>query len=79
MDYTNLDFYPHHNGFQAIANFPNGYGVSILPEADGQTYEVAVLRNGSVCYDSGLTTDTFRYVTRDSARDVYFLVQALSS
>jgi hypothetical protein len=66
MDLSDFTFYRHPAGFQAIAKFENAYGLSIIPESDGATYEVAVLKNGSITYDSGLTEDVFRYVTVDA-------------
>jgi hypothetical protein len=80
MNFQDLDFYRHpYFGFQAVCKFENSYGLSILPESDGATYEVAVMRNGEICYDSGLTEDVFRYLTRDSVNDLFNLVQTLPS
>ena len=58
-----FEFRPHFQGFQAVAKFDNGFGVSVIPEADQLSYEVAVLRDGKLCYDSGLCEDTERYLT----------------
>ena len=57
---------------QATMNFENGFGVSVLIGScfysNGvDSYEVAVLKNGDLCYDSGLTEDVFG---RLSAREV---------
>jgi len=42
----------------------NGYGWSIIHWFDdsfyGDCYEIAVLKDGKICYDSGLTTDVIR-------------------
>jgi hypothetical protein len=77
MNLSELTFYKHPAGFQAISNFPNGFGLSIVPESDGKSYEVAVLRNGRLCYDSGLTEDVFRYVTVDSIDDIAAVARSL--
>ena len=45
-----LDWKPHRAGFIAQGSYENGYGVSVLPEEDGCTYEVAILQNGKICY-----------------------------
>lgn len=82
IDLKEFDFRPHLAGFQATALFPNGFGVSIIPEADQQSYEVAVLEhnskgNSQVCYTSGLTFDVFRYLTRDEVSEVVKQVENL--
>lgn len=51
-------------GIQAIVRFPNGYGASVIrgPYTYGGTeglYELGVLHDGKLCYDSGLTSDVF--------------------
>jgi hypothetical protein len=68
MNLADLDFYKHSAGFQAKALFENGYGVSIVPESDGETYELAILRHyegkkAHLTYDSGVTEDVIRYAT----------------
>ena len=62
--------------------FDNNYGMSIIPEGDHLTYEVAILghKDGMrprICYDSGLTTDVFRYLTAQEVRDLTKQVQEL--
>ena len=71
-----FEFRPHRQGFQASATFENEFGVSVIPEMDQKHYEVAILRKGKVCYDSGLTTDVFRYLT---VSDVHNLVRQVQS
>jgi hypothetical protein len=77
MQLSDLTFRKHAFGFQAVAEFPNGYGLSIVPEPDGATYEVAVLFNGAITYESGLTQDVFRYVTVDSVDDIAAVARCL--
>ena len=41
----------------------NGYGWSIIHWFDdfyGNCYEIAVLKYGKICYDSGITSDVIR-------------------
>ena len=42
----------------------NGYGWSIIYWYEdflrGNCYEIAVLKDGEICYDSGITTDVIR-------------------
>ena len=78
MNYTDLDFRKHSfYGWQAVCQFENTFGLSIVPEADEETYEVAVTKNGTICYDSGLTEDVFRYLSRDSVNDLFHVTQSL--
>ena len=75
MQLTDFDFRPHPAGFQAVGLFPNGFGCSVIPEADGVHYEVAILRHkegrhSHVDYNSGLTQDVFRFLTVDDVHDV---------
>ncbi len=78
MNLAELTFYRHPvSGFQALAEFDNGYGLSIIPESDGATYEVAVLFNGTITYESGLTEDVFRYLTVDSIDDIAAVARSL--
>lgn len=77
MNLSDCTFYKHRAGFQVIAKFENAYGLSIIPESDGATYEVAVLKDGSITYESGLTEDVFRYVTVDSVDDIAAVARCL--
>jgi hypothetical protein len=77
LDPSVFTTHPHPQGFRAIATFPNSYGLSVVPESDGKTYEVAVTCNGKLCYDSGITEDVLRYVTVDSVNDLAVVVGGL--
>ena len=77
-----FEFRKHRAGFQAVGLFDNGFGCSIIPESDGQRYEVAILshKNGkhsNVCVTSGLTDDVFRYLSVDSVHDVIAVTRNL--
>ena len=56
-------------GLQNIAQcrFPNGYGLSVVngeyAYCSNGTYEVAILHNGEVTYDTPLTNDVMPCVT----------------
>jgi hypothetical protein len=79
MDLSQLTFYKHPAGFQAVCQFPNSYGLSIVPEADGATYEVAVLKNNAITYESGLTEDVLRFLTVDSVDDIAAVASRLQA
>jgi hypothetical protein len=84
MKLDDLAFYKHPAGFQAKALFDNGYGVSILPELDGETYELAVLRHygkkkAHLTYTSGVTNDVIRYATVNSIDSLTERIKSLPS
>ena len=43
---------------ECVEDCGNGYGWSIVDF--GHTYELAVLRNGSICYSTDITSDVVR-------------------
>jgi len=62
--------------------FENGYGVSLLREIDGKTYEIAVLSHKNrkyvrLVYDTGITRDVIRYATDAEATAVIERVRQL--
>jgi len=75
MQLCDFDWRPHPAGFQAVGLFDNNFGCSVIPEPDGRHYEVAILRHkegkhSHVCYDSGLTSDVFRWLSVDDVHDI---------
>jgi hypothetical protein len=74
-----FEFRPHFQGFQAVAKFDNGFGVSVIPEVDQLNYEVAVLRDGKLCYDSGLTEDVVRHLTVNDVHNFVHCVKNLEA
>jgi hypothetical protein len=78
MDLAELTFYRHPiSGFQALSQFGNGYGLSIVPESDGEHYEVAVLKDGSLCYTTAITHDVIRYASVDDVDSYAEMVRCL--
>lgn len=72
MTFKELVFNPHPAaylgfGVQAIHEFPNGYGISVIngkyAHCDDHTYEVAILKDGHLTYDTPLTQDVLNYQT----------------
>lgn len=76
--FSDLEFKPWHGGGKhAILNFDNDYGVSVLfgenYYSNGiDTYELAVLKYGLICYD----TDILRYITKEEVTDVMLKLQS---
>lgn len=62
--------------------YPNGYGISVVREPDGFSFEVAVLRhdgngNFSIIYTTPITNDVLRYQTALQVTEAAKRVQAL--
>ena len=71
MTLEDLNLYPHPCGFQHREYFPNGYGISLIPEADGEHYELAVVEHvdgakAHLTYSTPVTQDVLRYCTREA-------------
>jgi hypothetical protein len=69
-------------GQMARLNFDNGYGVSIISGygANGSTvapYELAVLKDDDLCYDTEITDDVIGYLTPDMVTEYMIKIQEL--
>lgn len=67
---------------QAIEKFENGYGVSVLLGScfysNGKdTYELAVLFNDEITYQTEITDDVMGYLSENEVSDVMLKVAAL--
>lgn len=70
--FEDLEFKPHSceiDGQQAVLNFDNGYGCSVLIGKDFysngiDTYELAVLHDDLLCYDTPITDDVLGHLTK---------------
>ena len=71
MNISELEFEAkEYGGGQARINFPNGYGASVITgkgayTSEGHPYELAVLHNGSLCYESPITSDVLGHLTTE--------------
>lgn len=68
MKLEDLNVHPHFRGFRHEALFDNGWGVSVIPETDGEHYELAVLahenrKRATLSYTSTVTNDVVRMCT----------------
>jgi hypothetical protein len=83
---------PHHcgDGISARMNFPNGYGVSVVRfrghgefaryasyTDDENEWEVAVIHNEHLCYETPITNDVIGHLTKDEVTDVMRRIQEL--
>lgn len=67
---------------QAVLVFDNGYGVSVLIGrcfySNGiDTYEVAVMKDGRICYSTPITDDVIGRLTDEQVSDVMKQIQEL--
>lgn len=83
--FGDLDFRTFRDGVQAIAEFPNGYGASVVKHgfsyggSDG-LYELAVLDmldGGALCYDTPITDDVLGRLTPDDVTGVLAAIAVL--
>ena len=67
---------------QAVMKFDNGYSVSVVCGAcfysNGiDTYEVAVMHNGCICYDTPITSNVIPYQTAEEVTEIMREIQEL--
>jgi hypothetical protein len=83
--FKDLEFKPHPNalgGIQAVIDFDNGYGASVICTSFsyGGTlglYELAVLHDGEITYDTPITGDVMGYLTEDEVTELLKQIQEL--
>lgn len=90
--FADLQFKPHPHdpaGFIAQMNFDNGYGVSVvrfrLPgmgnfgsyTSGDNEWELAVLKDKTLCYDTPITSDVLGHLLADEVTDVMRQIQEL--
>ncbi|QQV91005.1 hypothetical protein Freya3_68 [Polaribacter phage Freya_3] len=82
--FKDLEFKPHSigNGLQAVMNFDNDYGVSVVKFNGSYGYnsdlwEVAILYKDALTYNTDITDDVLGYQTNQDVTDVMEKVQKL--
>ena len=73
-DYSNIK--------HAVLDFDNGYSISVLFGnafySNGiNTYEAAVLKDGTLCYDTPITNDVIGYKTKEEITEIMKQIQEL--
>lgn len=84
-NFGSLVFEPHPNhpnGVRAHHHFPNGYSASVIISlysygGDEGLYELAVMRDGRLSYDTPITDDVLGYLTEDDVSRVMAEIAAL--
>lgn len=86
IQFQELNFIPHQNGMggrQAIVQFSNGYGASIVqtPYSYGGNnglYELAVFgKDGNITYDTPITNDVLGYLTEEDVSETLKKIKEL--
>jgi hypothetical protein len=85
MKVSDLVFKNHPRGFEgtiATHTFSNGYGASIITgehaySNENAPYELAVLHNGKITYDTELTDDVLGYLTEEEVDEYLLQIEAL--
>ena len=83
--FNNLDFKPHSNGMggiQARIKFDNGYGASVIKSSfsyggNQGLYELAVLFEDDITYNTPITDDVLGYLSEDDVTEYLKQIQEL--
>ena len=83
-EFKDLEFIDKYdtNGKMSTLEFDNGYGISVITGygtyADTENpYEIAVLKDGSLCYDTEITDDVIGYLTPNDVTEYMIKIQDL--
>ena len=84
--FNDLDFQPMQFGIGIIAriNFDNGYGASVVKSmysygGNQDLYELAVIKDDAICYDTPITDDVLGYLTEDDVTKYLGQIQELKN
>jgi len=84
MKFEELEFVDRPDAFnrQALVDFPNGYGASVVIGpytygGDRGLYELVVIKDGRVCYDTPITNDVVGFLKPESVTDLLTKIENL--
>lgn len=85
MTFDDLEFYPHESfipGVRAVVEFDNGYGASVICGKgsygyESGLYELAVFKDGRICYDTPLADDVLGQLTERDVSEYLAKIEAL--
>lgn len=84
MTFNDLTFLPatYADGVHSIVTFDNGYGASIVKTdrsygSKEGLYELAVLFDGLICYDTPITNNVIGSLTEDKVTELLQKIEAL--
>jgi hypothetical protein len=73
----------HMDGVQKVYQFPNGYGASVIKHKGSYGYseglwELAVLHEGELCYNTEITNDVIGYLTDEDLDVILVSIKELN-
>jgi hypothetical protein len=84
MTFNDLTFLPstYADGVHAMVTFDNGYGASVVKTDRSYggkegLYELAVLFDGLISYDTPITNDVIGFLTEDEVTELLQKIEAL--
>lgn len=82
FDDIEFNLVEHLGGVKSTTLFDNGYGVSVIKNiysygGNEGLYELAVLKDGDICYDTVITNDVIGHLTPESVTEIMIKVQDL--
>ena len=84
--FNDLDFQSMQFGIGVIAriNFDNGYGASVVKSmysygGNQDLYELAIIKDDAICYDTPITDDVIGYLTEDDVTKYLGQIQELKN
>jgi len=84
MTFNDLTFLPstYSDGIHAIVTFDNGYGASVVKTnmsygGKEGLYELAVLFDGLISYDTPITNDVIGFLTEDEVTELLQKIEDL--
>ena len=78
-EFKDLEFMKRDVSIKKIArvSFDNGYGVSVIPYGNNGKYEIAVLKDGDLCYDTPITSDVIGDLSEEEVTSYMKEIQQL--
>ena len=83
----NFDRHPAGDGIRAVHNFSNGYGVSVIRftimghsgsyGSEKGLYEIGILKDGKLTYETPITDDVLGYQTEADVTEIMAKVEQL--
>ena len=82
--FTPVESHALNGGVQYVYQFPNGYGASVIqgPYSYGGLegrWEIGILKNDELCYDSGITDDVLGWLSDAQAAEILIKIAALTN
>ena len=82
--FDQLKFEPYHGGVKSRIYFTNGYGASVISHdysygGSQGLYELAVLKNDEICFDTPIASDVLGWLEPASVTDLLRQIESLEA